>query len=159
MVPDSMNYNDQNCDKDQIVTIAVYLAGKFAKRLFDSYKENNYPVYVKCLEEILNWSCEFYNLYYYNENNLESFETIKDTSYNNGVHRDDFLLAWGDKRINQFFAQKTNETKYSQKYSNNSKDGQNFSVVIDEGTDGKKRMFDGEMTDPGVGVVSTFEFY
>jgi hypothetical protein len=158
MVPCSKNYNDQICDIDPVELIAVYLAGKFAKRLFDSYKENRYPVYVKCLAEILNWSREFYNLYYYNENNGRSFENIKDTIYDNCVHRDNFLLAWGDKRAKQFFAQKTNETEHSQQYSNNGKGGQRFPVGIEKDTDGKKIVIDGKKTDLYVGVVSTLLF-
>jgi hypothetical protein len=156
MAPYSKNYNDQIYDTDPIGTIAAYLAGKFAKRLFDSYKEKSYPVYVKCLAEILNWSGEFYSLYCFNENNWESFENVKHTIYNKGVHRDDFLLAWGDKRINQFFAQKINEPEYSQKYSNNSKDSKNFSVGISIGAVGENIVPDRKTADLYVGFVSIF---
>ena len=133
-----MNYNNQICHTHSVDTIATYLSGKFVKRLFDSYEGKNYLVYVKCLAEISNWSREFYDLYNDNEDNWRSFENSKEMINNNAVQRDDFLLAWGEKRINQFFAQKVNEKEYSQEYSTTSKAPQKLPLELISVPKGKK---------------------
>ena len=103
MIDNSRNYSDPILNADPVGLIAAYLAGKFVKPLFDSYKKHNYQVYVRCLAEILNWSQEFYDLYY-NNKNVNDFKNNTELIYHNGIHRSDFLSAWGDKKIKQFLA-------------------------------------------------------
>jgi hypothetical protein len=127
MIAHSKNHTEKICDTDPVGMIAVCLAGRFAKPLFDFYNENTYSAYVKCLKEILIWSQEFHDLHYKNEEEWEVFENTRKNIYNNGFHQRDLLIAWGGKRIEQFFAQHTSETGYSRKYRNNSKRKQNIS--------------------------------
>jgi hypothetical protein len=91
----SNDLNNPIRNSDPIGLISTCLASKFVKPLLDFYNENTYETYLKCLAEILTWSQEFYDLCYNNED-WENAGTT-DTIYTNGVHRNDFLLAWGDK--------------------------------------------------------------
>jgi len=98
-------------DTDQVGLFAVCLADNFLKPLYDFCNERNYFVYVGCLAEILDWSQEFYNRYHHKLNNWEAFEKSRENIFS-AVNRDDFLIAWGYKRIEQFFSQ-NREAGYS----------------------------------------------
>jgi len=123
MINNSRNYSDPILNADPVNLIAAHLAGKFVKPLFNSYKKHNYQIYVRCLAEILNWSQEFYDLYYNNKNE-HYFKNNKELIYHNGIHRSDFLSSWGDKRIKQFLA----------------KHKQAFSGAVTNDTEGKKEV-------------------
>jgi hypothetical protein len=127
MIDNSGNYSDQILNADPVGLIAAYLAGKFVTPLFNSYKKHNYQVYVRCLAEILNWSQEFYDLYYNNKNEKD-FKNNRELIYHNGIHRSDFLSAWADKRIRQYL------TQHKQAFSGG--------VINDTG--GKKEVRDGK---------------
>ena len=127
MIAHSKNHTEQICDTDPVGMIAVCLAGRFTKPLFDFYNENTYSGYVKCLKEILIWSREFHDLYYKNDEDWGIFENNRKDLYNNDFYQHDLLIRWGGKRIEQFFAQYRNETGHSRKYRNNSKHKQNIS--------------------------------
>jgi len=115
MITSLKNDNDRICDIDPIGLIAARLTNRFAQPLFNFYAKKSYSVYIKCLVEILNWSYEFYNQYYNNETDWKEFENIRHTLFNNDdVYMDYFLIAWGEKRICQFFAQNINGTKTKQ---------------------------------------------
>jgi len=113
------NDNDQICDIDPIGLIADCLTNRFAQPLFNFYAKKTYSVYVECLVEILSSSFEFYNQYYNNETDWKEFENIRHTLFNNNddVHTDYFFIAWGEKRIRQFFAQNLNGTRRKQFFS------------------------------------------
>ena len=127
MIAQSKNHTEQIYDTDPVGMIAICLAGRFAKRLFNFYNENTYSAYIKCLKEILTWSQEFHDRYYKNDEDWGIFENNRKNIYNNDFYQYDLLIRWGGKRIEQFFAQHRNEREYSAKYSNNSKQGQNIS--------------------------------
>ena len=91
--------------------IADCLVRKFANPLFSFCTVKTYRNYVNCIKEILKWSAEFYAMYYTDKKDYKISETIKNNIYNNGIHREEFLIAWGDKRMKQFFAQRVIETK------------------------------------------------
>jgi hypothetical protein len=90
--------------------------------------------------EILNWSYEFYNQYYNNETDWKDFENIRNILFNNNdVHRECFLIAWGEKRIRQFFAQNINGTGFVRNHRNNDEKKQFFSSpCFATDADGKK---------------------
>ena len=112
MIAYSKNQTDQIGDTDPIESIAACLASKFLKPLYHFCNEKNYFVYVGCLSEILDWSREFYNQYFHNKNDWEAFEETRDNIFN-GVHRDDFLIEWGHKRIKKFFSQNAKKEEHS----------------------------------------------
>jgi len=103
MIEYSKNYAGIS-DTDQIGQIASCLSDNFVKPLFDFRGERKYSGYVKSLAEILIWSHEFYKKYYHILIDWETFEKSKDNIYNS-TNWNDFLVAWGHKRMNQFFAQ------------------------------------------------------
>jgi len=130
MIADSKNHTVQIYDTDQIGKIAACLSDNFVKPLFDFRDEKNYPAYVKSLAKILNWSHEFYKQYHHKLKDWEAFEKSTDNIYD-AVNPNDFLIAWGQKRIKQFFAHHTNETGHSGKYTNNNKNKRNnFSMGV-----------------------------
>lgn len=163
MFPYSNKPNDHVRNSDPVGSISTCLAGKFVKPLFDFYNEsiyieNKHETYLICLAEILTWSQEFYDLYYNNKNDWEISAEIKNTIYNNGVHRNEFLLAWGDKRMKQFLAKHYVETECSEPYKNVSPADQqvDFSVGITIDADRKKIISDGENVDAWVDIAPTF---
>jgi hypothetical protein len=90
-------------DSDQVSMIAACLANNFLKPLYDFYNERNYVVYTECLSHILEWSYEFYEQHSHMLTEWKTFELPKDYTHNN--NRNEFLIAWGHKRIEQFFSQ------------------------------------------------------
>ena len=95
MIPCLKNHNDP------IGLIANFFADHFQNTLFYSGDEINFKVYIKCLNEILSWSYEFYNKYYYTIQDWEAFKV----SRQNIFHADslnDFLLSWGKRRIQEY---------------------------------------------------------
>lgn len=149
------DHADQISDGNQVNRIATRLADKFVKPLFDFCNEKNYSVYLKSLDEILNWAYEFYAEYYPKLNDWEAFEGTKDNIFNS-INRDDFLMAWGDKRMKQFIAENSNEKEYSPMYAINGNTEQNiFDDGIDEGTDLGKKLSDRKRTSMWAAVAST----
>jgi hypothetical protein len=140
MIAFSKNDNNRICDIDPIGVIAACLANRFAQPLFNFYAKKSYSVYAKCLVEILNWSYEFYNQYYNNETDWKDFENIRNILfYNNDVHGECFLIAWGEKRIRQFFAQNINGTGFVRNHRNDNEKKQFFSSpCFATDADGKK---------------------
>jgi len=96
----------------QLDIIAFYLASNFLKPLFNFFEEKNYFVYVGCLAEIIDWAEEFYTQYHHKLNNWETFEKSKENVYN-AVNKDEFLHAWGNERMNEFFAMHKKGVIYS----------------------------------------------
>ena len=84
-------------NSNQIDKIAVCLAARFLKPLFLSSIERNYFFYVQCLIEILGWSHEFYSEYF--DSGAEPNEC------------DEFLISWGNRRLEQYFAENSLELK------------------------------------------------
>lgn len=91
MIIHSKNHPDPVYDTDAIVNIAALLAENFLGSLYQFNNEKGYFSYVACLSEILQWAQEYYNEYNKNENE---------------ILQNDLLVAWGNKRIKQFFAEK-----------------------------------------------------
>lgn len=109
--------------------ISASLASNFAKPLFEFLNGKKYSVYVKCLEEVLNWAYEFYRQYQHKLNDWDSFEKSKDNIYN-AASSDEFLVAWGRQRITQFckIHIRRAESFYSME-GNNSKAGYKWSPL------------------------------
>jgi len=85
--------------------IATRLADKFLKPLLDFYNAKNYSVYIGSLTEIIDWSFEFYNEYHLKLNDWGTFETSSENIYE-AANREEFLIAWGNNRIQLFYTQK-----------------------------------------------------
>ena len=61
--------------------------------------------YIAALDEITAWAHEFYNSYYENLKDWETFEQSEDNTYK-AVCWDDFVIAWGKDRLEKYFANK-----------------------------------------------------
>ncbi|SRR5258706_15780269 len=97
-------------DTDHIAMIAACLADNYLKPLNDFCNEKKYFGYIGSLAEISNWAHEFYNGYCHKLNEWDAFEGSEDNIYN-AVNWDDFLVAWGYSRLQQFFVESTNMPK------------------------------------------------
>jgi hypothetical protein len=95
-------------DHDPITPIATCLIFHFTKPVYNFYNEKSYGVYVKSMEEVIDWSYEFHTQYYPMLNDWEKFKKSGDNIYNS-VDRESFLIAWGASRIAEFFSHQKNE--------------------------------------------------
>jgi hypothetical protein len=86
---------------DEIGNIAISLADNFAKSLYHFTAAKSYTEYIENLKEILKWSHEFHSQYYHKLNNWERFESSRDNIYRSANSKD-FLISWGQTRLNQF---------------------------------------------------------
>lgn len=102
-----MPYEDespyQSCEVDQVNQIAACLANNFLKSLLQFCNGRNYFFYLGCLSEILNWSHEFYKQYCQDEKS-ETQENPTNNIYCDCTYRDDVLIAWGNIRLEKYFA-------------------------------------------------------
>ena len=94
----------------QIDTIAIRLASKFLNPLFDFCSQKNYFVYIGSLAEIMDWSYEFFYLYDQKLQDWKNFESSNENIFN-AESKDEFLLAWGNNRIQQFYEQNAHHPK------------------------------------------------
>ena len=99
-------------DSTQIDTIAIRLAKNFLNPLFDFCNQKNYFVYIGSLAEIMDWSYEFYNLYEHKIRDWKNFESSNENIFN-AVNEDEFLIAWGNSRIQQFYEENAHHPKKS----------------------------------------------
>lgn len=84
--------------------------------LFEPGKEKNYNAQIGGLAEIIDWSREFYDLYFDKINNWEMFKYSKHNIYN-AVILDDLIIAFGKARIIKFYAEnKSLENYFLEKY-------------------------------------------
>ena len=97
-------------DIEQIDTIAIRLANKFLNPLFDFCNQKNYFVYIGSLAEIMDWSYEFYNQYEHKLKNWQNFVSSNENVFD-AVSQDEFLIAWGNNRIQQFYEQNANHKR------------------------------------------------
>jgi len=89
-------------DSERVDEIAVRLANKFLTQLFNFCNQKNYFVYVGSLAEIMDWSYEFFNQYDKKISDWKNFEASNENIYD-AATRDEFLIAWGNERIQQFY--------------------------------------------------------
>ena len=98
----SVNYNSQSHCSEQVCEIAMCLSNNFLNPLFRFCNGTNYFFYVGCLSEILDWANDFYNQFYKNRLIIEVSEKTDQHSNTNAI-TEEFLIAWGQKRLEQFF--------------------------------------------------------
>jgi hypothetical protein len=98
-------------DTDHMAMIAACLADNFLKPLNDFCNEKRYLGYVGTLAEISDWAHEFYDAYCNKLDNWDTFENSEDNKYT-PTNWDDFLVAWGHGRLQQFFAQHIGRPEY-----------------------------------------------
>jgi hypothetical protein len=98
-------------DTDHIAMIAACLADNFLKPLNNFCTEKKYLGYIGNLAEISDWAHEFYDAYCQKLDNWDAFENSEDNKYASASW-DDFLVAWGYGRLQQFFAQHAGLPEY-----------------------------------------------
>lgn len=95
-------------NNDPVAAIAVCLITHFAKPVYDFYNGKSYRLYVKSMEEIIDWSFEFHTQYYHRLKDWDAFKVSDDNIYN-AADRESFLVSWGDCRIKEFFIHQENK--------------------------------------------------
>jgi hypothetical protein len=104
----SKNYNSQFHNSEQVCEIAICLSNNFLNPLFRFCNGRNYFFYVGCLSEILDWANDFYNQFY-NNNFIFEGAGKTDQHANANAFTEEFLIAWGEKRMEQFFNRSLNK--------------------------------------------------
>lgn len=85
-----------------IKLVAYHLSEKFTYPLFELSKEKNYSVHIGVLAEILDWSREFYDLYYNTINEWEVANWNSHHSYNN-IKLEGLIIKYGQCRLKRFY--------------------------------------------------------
>jgi hypothetical protein len=102
---------------DFIKMVANHLAKNFIASLLELTKEKSYSANMGGLAEIIDWSKEFCDQYYYKVTNWEMFKWSSDNIYN-AFTLDDLIVCFGKERLRKFYAQIENHTEYfKEKYS------------------------------------------
>jgi hypothetical protein len=115
----NMNSHSKN-HTAQIGEIANRLADNFAKPLYNFCTEKNYYVCIGILKEITDWAQEFYEQY---QDKLSDWGAFKKSSDNisNATTPHEFLITWGNARVNKFFIINTMEYGHSGTNEDNNK--------------------------------------
>jgi hypothetical protein len=96
---------------DFIKMVASRLAEKFIRQLSALSNVKNYPALVGGLAEILEWSEEFYNLFFDKINDWEMFRWSNDNIHNANT-LDDLIIAFGENRLKNFHVHNRNNSNY-----------------------------------------------
>jgi hypothetical protein len=107
--------------------IASCLADAYVKPLFYSFGENSYTVYVKSMNEILDWSHEFFAQFSNRPDDWETF-VISDENVYEAKNKKDFLVAWGKERIKMFLAAKEKKTEHRSAQTNKINNPKRFQI-------------------------------
>jgi hypothetical protein len=101
---------------DFIDRVAIQLAKYFIGPLLELNSEKNYSKYIEGLAEILVWSKEFYDLYYYKTMDWEMFKKSNDNIYN-AETLEDLIIDFGFERLENYYTKKKTNVIYFENYS------------------------------------------
>ena len=103
--------------RDFISMVAIQLAKYFIGPLLESNIEKNYSKYIDGLAEILVWSNEFYDLYYYK---IMDWDAFKRSNYNiyNAETLEGLIIDFGFERMANHYSESKIKVSYFDKYSN-----------------------------------------
>jgi hypothetical protein len=97
--------------------VAIQLAKHFIGPLMESNIEKNYSKYIEGLAEILVWSNDFYDLYYYKIMDWEVFKRSNDNIYNTET-LEVLIIDFGFERMVNHYSKNKINVSYRNKYSN-----------------------------------------
>jgi hypothetical protein len=83
----------------------------------ESNIEKNYSKYIEGLAEILVWSNDFYDLYYYKIMDWEVFKRSNDNIYNTET-LEGLIIDFGFERMVNHYSKNKINVSYRNKYSN-----------------------------------------